>query len=110
MPIQSSRLVLDLAAFSVRLLEQQEISPRSRITAQTIAEALPGTAVNVYVTRSDAEGDAWTAVASAGEAAVAALPEATIPLQSGSLGILAKELKPLLFEGSTLSREEYAHV
>src|SRR5580658_8179166 len=96
MPIQSSRLVLDLAAFSVRLLEQQEISPRSRITAQTIAEALPGTAVNVYVTRSDAEGDAWTAVASAGEAAVAALPEATIPLQSGSLGILAKELKPLL--------------
>ena len=107
MPIQSSRLALNLAAFSVRLLEQQEISPRSRITAQTIAEALPGTAVNVYVTRSDAEGEAWMAVASAGEAAVA---EATIPLQSGSLGILAKELKPLLFEGSALSREEYAHV
>jgi RND family efflux transporter MFP subunit len=107
MPIQSSRLVLNLAAFSARLLEQQEVSPRSRITAQTIAQALPGTAVNIYVTGSDAEGDIWMAIASAGEAAV---PESTIPLQTGILGILAKELKPLLFEGGTLSREEYAHV
>ena len=107
MPIQSSRLALNIATFSARLLEQQEVSPRSRITAQAIAEALPGAAVNVYVTVSLADGDAWTAVASAGEAAV---PEATIPLQSGTLGILAKELKSLLFEGTALSREDYAHV
>jgi len=101
MPIQSSKLALNLATFSARLLEQLDVSPRSRITAKTVAEALPGTAVNVYVTGSDGEGDAWIPIANAGEAAV---PEATIPLQSGTLGILAKELKPLLFEGSTLSR------
>jgi RND family efflux transporter MFP subunit len=107
MPIQSSRLALNIAALSARLLEQQEVSPRSRIMAHTIAEAFPGTAVNVYVTVFLADGDAWTAIASAGEVAV---PEATIPLQSGTLGILAKELKPLLFEGTALSREEFAHV
>lgn len=107
MPIQSSRLALNIAAFSARLLEQQEVSPRSRIVTQTISDAFPGTAVNVYLTVSQPEGDAWTAIASAGEAAV---PETTIPLQLGTLGILANEPKPLLFEGSALSREEYAHV
>src|SRR3984893_3584774 len=107
MPIQSSGLTLNIAAFSARLLEEQEVFPRARITAQTIAEALPGSAVNVYAIATLAEGDAWTIMATAGEAAV---PEATIPLQTGTLGTLARELKPLLFEGDDLSREEYAHV
>ena len=46
-------------------------------------------------------------LATAGEGAV---PEATIPMETGTLGILARELKPLLFEGNTLIREEYPHV
>ena len=46
MPIQISRLTLNIAALSARLLEEQEVFPRARITAQTIAEALPGSAVN----------------------------------------------------------------
>jgi RND family efflux transporter MFP subunit len=107
MPIQISRLTLNIAALSARLLEEQEVFPRARITAQTIAEALPGSAVNVYTTTPLADGDAWTVVASAGEDAA---PEAAIPLQTGTLGTLARELKPLLFEGNALSREEYAHV
>jgi len=107
MPIQISRLTLNIAALSARLLEEQEVFPRARITAQTIAEALPGSAVNVYTTTPLADGDAWTVIATAGEDAV---PEAAIPLQTGTLGILARELKPLLFEGNALSREEYAHV
>src|ERR1700730_7121273 len=107
MPIQSSGLTLNIAAFSARLLEEHEVLPRARITAQTIAEALPGSAVNVYAIAGLAEGEVWTVMATAGEAAV---PEATIPLQTGTLGILARELKPLLFEGDDLSREEYAHV
>jgi len=107
MPIQISRLTLNIAALSARLLEEQEVFPRARITAQTIAEALPGSAVNVYTTTPLADGDAWTVVATAGEDAV---PEAAIPLQTGTLGTLARELKPLLFEGNALSREEYAHV
>src|SRR6202011_5375294 len=107
MPIQISRLTLNIAALSARLLGEHEVFPRAQITAQTIAEVLPGSAVNVYAMAALAEGDAWTVLATAGEAAV---PEATIPLQTGTLGILARELTPLLFEGNDLSREQYAHV
>lgn len=107
MPIQISRLTFNIAALSARLLEEQEVFPRARITAQIIAEALPGSAVNVYANTPLADGDAWTVIATAGEDAA---PEATIPLQTGTLGILARGLKPLLFEGKALSREEYAHV
>ena len=56
-----SRLTLNIAALSARLLEEQEVFPRARIIAQTIAEALPGSAVNVYATTPPADGDAWTA-------------------------------------------------
>jgi RND family efflux transporter MFP subunit len=107
MAIQSSGLSLSIAALSARLLEEREVSPRARITAQILAEALPGSAVNVYAVAPLPEGDAWTVMATAGEAAA---PEATIPLQTGTLGILARDPKPLLFEGRSLSREEYAHV
>jgi RND family efflux transporter MFP subunit len=107
MAIQSSGLSLSIAALSARLLEEREVSPRARITAQILAEALPGSAVNVYAVAPLPEGDAWTVMATAGEAAT---PEATVPLQTGTLGILARDPKPLLFEGRSLSREEYAHV
>ncbi len=107
MPIQISRLTLNIAALSARLLEEHEVTPRARITAQTLAEALPGSAVNVYAITALAEGNVWTVMATAGEAAK---PEAAVPLQTGTLGILARERKPLLFDGNNLSREEYAHV
>lgn len=107
MAIQSSGLSLNMAALSARLLEEREASPRARITAQIIAEALPGSAVNVYAVAPLPEGDVWAVMATAGEAAA---PEATIPLQTGTLGILVRDPKPLLFEGRSLSREEYAHV
>lgn len=107
MPIQSSGLTFNIAALSARLLEEREVLPRARITAETIAEALPGSAVNVYALTALAQGEVWTAMATAGEAAT---PEVTVPLATGTLGVLARELKPLLFEGNNLSREEYAHV
>ena len=107
MAIQSSGISLSIAALSARLLEEREVSPRARITAQILAEALPGSAVNVYAVAPLPEGDVWTVMATAGEPAA---PEATIPLQSGTLGTLARDPKPLLFEGRSLSREEYSHV
>jgi hypothetical protein len=103
MAIQSSSLSLDVAALSARLLEEREVSPRARITAQKLAEALPGSAVNVYAVAPLPDGDVWAVMATAGEAAA---PETTIPLQTGTLGILARDAKPLLFEGKGLSREE----
>jgi RND family efflux transporter MFP subunit len=107
MPIQSSGLTLNIAAFSARLLEEHEVLPRARIAAGTISDALPGCAVNIYLTTPLAEGDAWAVMASAGEEAV---PEDAIPLHTGTLGILAHERTPLLFDGNALSREEYAHL
>ncbi len=107
MAIQSSGLSLIMAALSARLLEEREVSSRARITAQIVADALPGSAVNVYAVAPLPEGDAWAVMASAG---AAALPEAIIPLHTGTLGILARDLKPLLFDGRSLSREDYAHV
>src|SRR4029077_3140697 len=106
MPIQSLGLTLNIAVLSARLLEEHEVSPRARVAAQMIAETLPGSAINIYLTTL-ADGHSWTVIATAGEGGV---PEALIPLQTGTLGILARELKPLMFEGSTLIREEYAHV
>jgi len=107
MPIQSSGLTLNIAALSARLLAELEVVPRVRVVAQAIADVLPGSAVNLYAVAALEDGNGWTVLAMAGEGA---LPEATIPLDAGTLGTLARELKPLLFEGNVLSREEYAHV
>src|ERR1700741_3464093 len=107
MPIQSSGLILPIAELSARLLEKHEVVPRARIIAQNVAEVFPGSAVNVYVVASVPNGEGWSLLASAGDVAV---PAPTIPLESGTLGVLASELKPLRFEGNSLVREEYAHL
>jgi hypothetical protein len=46
---QSFNLKIDLIDLSARLLAAQELIPRARIIARTIADLLPGTAVNAYV-------------------------------------------------------------
>jgi len=107
MPIQSSGVKLQIPALSARLLGQQEVKPRARMIALSVTEALPGSAVNVYGILTAAEGDVWTVLASAGDVV---LPEPTIPLSTGTLGILASELKPIRFEGNNLIREEFAHL
>ncbi len=107
MPLQSSGLTLNLAELSARLLEELELSPRARIIVHAIADALPGSAVNLYAAPALADAEGWAVLATLGDAAV---PQATIPSESGTLGVLAHECKPLIFEGQTLIREEYAHV
>src|SRR5258708_27497064 len=56
MESQNINLEIDLIDLSSRLLAAQEVVPRARIIAHTIAELLPGTAVNTYVLFS-ANGD-----------------------------------------------------
>jgi RND family efflux transporter MFP subunit len=107
MPIQSSGLIFPIAELSARLLETHEVGTRARITAQTIAQWLPGSAVNVYVTSSLANGDIWSWLANVGDVSV---PESSIPLHAGTLGIVAHALKPVQFEGNALVREEFAHL
>jgi len=107
MPIQNSGLILNLPDLSTRLLEEFEVLPRARILAETIAEALPGAAVNVYGAPALAGSEGWMVLATVGDAIV---PEAVFPFETGTLGVLVREQKSLSFEGRTLPREEYAHV
>ena len=56
MATQSPNLVLDIAAISVRLLEAQEVAPRSRTVARDLATLLPASAVNVYMVSETCRG------------------------------------------------------
>jgi len=92
------------------MLRERELAPRATLLAQRAAELVPGGASIVYVLNT---GDppsipsTWTAKAAAGEIR---LDDPTIPLESGGLGTLAEEHQPLLFSGSELTREDYAHL
>ena len=106
MATQSPNLVLDIAAISVRLLEAQEVGPRARTVARDLAALLPASAVNVYLLSETDEGEVWTVYGTVGDAA----PDETVPLDAGTLGILATSRNPLLFAGRNLIREQYAHL
>jgi RND family efflux transporter MFP subunit len=106
MPIESSGVTPSIVTLYTRLLEKQELIPRARILAQTVADLFPGSAVNVYFVYTVSEGDIWKVLANIGEASV----EPSIPLETGTLGLLSQEVKPLRFEGKTLVREEFAHL
>lgn len=106
MPIRSG-LTPPIGDLSARLLQKHEVGPRARILAQTLVDLLPGSAVNVYTISSLPEGDVWVVLASAGEASG---HEDAIPLESGTLGVVARELRAVRFEGTTLIREEFAHL
>ena len=98
---------IDLAKFSAEILAVHEVSPRARVIARTIADALPGVRAIVY-TAGLADGEevfvvrAWT-----GEKAVR---DETVPADRGTLGELSARREPLLFPASDLSREDYAHL
>ena len=106
MATQSPNLVLDIAAISVRLLEAQEIDSRAREVARSVSALLPASAVNVYMISETDEGEVWAVHGTVGDAA----PDETVPLDAGTLGILAVNPRPLLLAGKTLVREQYAHL
>jgi RND family efflux transporter MFP subunit len=106
MLIPSSTLTFNLVDLAARLLEELELQPRARIVAETIFEAFRETAVNMYGTSALVDNDGWTVLATAGDVAT----ETSFPLETGTLGILARQPRLLRFEGDSLMREEYAHV
>ncbi len=99
------------ARFLSALLQEREVQPRAFLLAQQITEILPGAAAVVYLLQQDAdehEGTIrWSPKAVAGDIH---LDDAAIPLDSGTLGLLAKHSQPLLLAGTTLVREDYAHL
>ena len=92
--------------FLSRFLREPELGPRCVVLAQHLGDLLPGEAVVVYAIE-DQESPQWVAKAAVGEVH---LEEEVVGFESGTLGNLATQRKPLLFAGKELAREEYAHL
>jgi RND family efflux transporter MFP subunit len=97
--------VVPIAEFAAALLARPEVSPRAQVTAQQIAQLLPGTAVVVYIIE-DLDNPAWTRKAVAGDVTVAE----TIEFIAGTLGTVAEKKALVIFERGDLLREDYAHL
>ena len=96
---------IPVAEFAAALLTRAEVGPRAQVTADQIAQLLPGTAVVVYIVK-DLDNPAWTPKATAGEVTVGT----TMEFSSGTLGTVAERKVLVVFEGSDLQREDYAHL
>lgn len=94
-----------VAEFATTLLFRQEVGPRAQMTADLVAQLLPGIAVAVYVIE-DHEHPSWTPKATAGEIMIAEPME----FDAGTLGTVAQNKTFALFEGGDLRREDYAHL
>ncbi len=105
MASHTSGLAFDLAAISSLLLEKKEVVARARIVAQTVSEVLPGTGVVVYVLSDAPDGKVWEP-----RAIDEVEADEVVPLETGTLGSLAAEPKPLIFSGKDTPREDYAHL
>jgi RND family efflux transporter MFP subunit len=100
-------LKLDLTAFCSELFAAQELIPRARVIARAVAESIAGCSVNIYTAGSLAGEDVWIPRAWSGEQTVRG---SSVPVSAGSLAELAAGRETLLFSGSDLSREDYAHL
>src|SRR5436305_4577325 len=107
MATQGSAQAIDIAAFSAQLLENREVSPRARIIAEAVTDLLSGSACTVYLLGAGEEGEVWKPQATAGDASI---PDIVIPLNEGTLGIVAAKSAPVFFSAKELVREQYAHL
>jgi GAF domain-containing protein len=95
------------ARFLSALLQEHEVQPRAFLLAQQVTEILPGAAAVVYLLEAHEKTARWSAKAVAGDLRV---EDDVIPVDSGTLGLLARESQPLLLSGAKLVREDYAHL
>jgi RND family efflux transporter MFP subunit len=107
MASQSFDLRTDPVDLSARLLAAQEVMPRARIVARFVVDRVLGAAVNIYVLSSLSSEEVWLPKASLGEVSVY---EGSVPADTGTLGELKAQQKPLLFSAKELQREGYAHL
>jgi RND family efflux transporter MFP subunit len=105
MATRRSAFAVPVAEFAAALLVQLEVGPRAQVTAEQVAQLLPGTAVVVYIIE-DLDNPAWTPKAIAGEVTVGG----TLEFSAGTLGAVAENKTLVVYEGSDLQREEYAHL
>jgi RND family efflux transporter MFP subunit len=105
MATRKSAFEVPAAEFAASLLARAEVSPRAQVTAEQIAQLLPGAGVVVYVVE-DLDNPAWTPKAIAGEITVGGRME----FGAGTLGTVAERKTLVVFEGGDLQREDYAHL
>jgi RND family efflux transporter MFP subunit len=105
MATRGSLFAVPVVEFAAALLARPEVGPRAQVTADRVAQLLPGTAVVVYIIE-DLDHPAWTRKAIAGEVEVGG----TMEFSAGTLGTLAENKTLLVFEGGDLQREDYAHL
>ena len=94
------------ARFLSAMLRERESAPRALLLARQAADFSSGRAAIVYLLTSD-DPVAWRAKATAGEIH---LDGPSVPIDSGHLGTVAQQRKPLSFSGKDLTREDYAHL
>jgi RND family efflux transporter MFP subunit len=100
-------LKIDLNSVATDLFAAQELIPRARRLAQAVRDELPGAFINVYTAGSLDDQEVWILRAWAGGESVRS---PRVPTAGGTLGEVAARQEPLLFSGSELSREDYAHL
>ncbi|MBZ5567338.1 MAG: efflux RND transporter periplasmic adaptor subunit [Acidobacteriia bacterium] len=89
--------------FAGQLLAEREVTPRAQVIASEAAALLEGCAINVYLYNED-ESPAWVVKGRVGEAAVESTKEAA------TLAKVAEKREPLLYSGTSVVREHYAHL
>jgi RND family efflux transporter MFP subunit len=99
--------VLDLSPLSTQLLAEQEVAPRARAFARFVAGLLPDCAVGVYTLASIADTTVWQPRAIVGDAVI---HEEAINVESGLLGALFIDSRPVLRTAPELKREDYPHI
>jgi len=105
MATRGPAFAVPVAEFAAALLARPEVGPRAQVTAEQVAQLLPGTAVVVYIIE-DLDNPAWTCKAIAGEVTVGG----TMEFSAGTLGTVAENKTLVVFEGGDLQREDYAHL
>jgi len=105
MASQRSVFAVPVAEFAAALLSRAEVGPRAQVTAEQVAELLPGIAVVVYMIE-DLENPAWTPKAIAGDVEVGEVPK----FEAGTLGTVAENKTLMVYESGDLQREDYAHL
>ncbi len=106
MDVQRPGLTEVSGEFLSNLLREREVRPRCALLAQQAMDLIPGAAAIVYVVE-EPDQPHWAARATLGDVH---LDDIIIPFDSGTLGVVADQKKPLLFSGSELVREDYAHL
>ena len=106
MATQSPGFTTSSAEFAAALLAERELVPRARLIAEQVSLLLPNSAVVIYAIE-DQESPAWRAVAATGDVGV---HHNISQIGAGTLGEIAERKTPVIFPGSALAREDYAHL